>query len=72
MGAETGFQKSAERRRERRRRERDFGARMANASATHDEPPDIADGVEAKTLPPAAEDDAGGDPSDNDEAETPR
>lgn len=75
MGAETGFQKSAERRRERRRRERDFGARMANASAAHDEPSDITDGVEADTLPPAAEDDADSDPSvpvDNDEAETPR
>ena len=32
MGTETGFQKSAERRRERRRREREFGERLANAS----------------------------------------
>jgi predicted flap endonuclease-1-like 5' DNA nuclease len=37
MGAETGFQKSAERRRERRRSERAFEARMATASASHDE-----------------------------------
>ena len=32
MGTETGFQKSAERRRDRRRREREFGERLANAS----------------------------------------
>jgi hypothetical protein len=98
MGTETGFQKSAERRRERRRRERDFGARMANASSAFDgsadrdaeagletatlsdqdpadEPPDVADGVAAETLPLATEDNAESEPStlaDNDEAEKPR
>lgn len=37
MGTETGFQKSAERRRERRRRERAFGERLANASSFQDD-----------------------------------
>lgn len=37
MGTETGFQKSAERRRERRRREREFGERLANASVFQDD-----------------------------------
>jgi predicted flap endonuclease-1-like 5' DNA nuclease len=37
MGTETGFQKSAERRRERRRRERDFQARLATAGSAYDQ-----------------------------------
>jgi predicted flap endonuclease-1-like 5' DNA nuclease len=47
MGSETGFQKSAERRRERRRRERDFGARLANASAFQEDTDDVLPGDEA-------------------------
>src|SRR5690606_6572015 len=50
MGAETGFQKSAERRRERRRPQREFHARMALATAAFDDPEASAafdDGVRA-------------------------
>jgi predicted flap endonuclease-1-like 5' DNA nuclease len=62
MGAETGFQKSAERRRERRRRERDFGARMANASAAYDDSVDRGEAAGPEAAALSNQDSAGESP----------
>jgi predicted flap endonuclease-1-like 5' DNA nuclease len=66
MGTETGFQKSAERRRERRRRERAFGERLANASLFQDDTVEDGERDPDDDVPLPDEDDAEADPPADD------